>query len=221
MTALPAFADVLPLAASWRERLALRHGLNSNTLMADCRYGMIAGACREAISYNHEHRQQLSDALDKVLTNRFLGLPIFLLIMLAVFTFTFTCGEPFVKLIDFFFTRLAQGLGKLWPDSTLPLLKALVIEGVIGGVGGVPMFPAQHPAAVSGDRLPEGTGYMSRAAFVMDGFMHKSACTARASFHASGLRLHCPCGHGHPHHRVRARPDHHHPDSSLMSCAPA
>ena len=92
VTALPAFADVLPLAASWRERLALRHGLNSNTLMADCRYGMIAGACREAISYNHEHRQQLSDNLDKVLTNRFLGLPIFLLIMLAVFTFTFTCG---------------------------------------------------------------------------------------------------------------------------------
>ncbi|HQL88668.1 MAG: Ferrous iron transport protein B [Lentisphaerae bacterium ADurb.Bin082] len=173
VSALPTFAEVLPLAASWRDRLALRHGLNSNTLMADCRYGMIAGACREAISYSHEHRQQLSDALDKVLTNRFLGLPIFLLIMLAVFTFTFTCGEPFVKLIDFFFTRLAAGLGALWPDSTLPLLKALVLEGVIGGVGGVLMFLPNILLLFLAIAFLEGTGYMSRAAFVMDGFMHK------------------------------------------------
>ena len=173
VAALPAFAGILPLAASWRDRLTLRHGINSDMLMADCRYGMIAGACREAIAISNERRQQLSDTLDRVLTNRFLGLPIFLLIMLAVFTFTFTCGEPFVNLIDFFFSRLAAGLGDLWPDSTLPLFKALLLEGIIGGVGGVLMFLPNILLLFLAIAFLEGTGYMSRAAFVMDGFMHK------------------------------------------------
>ena len=141
--------------------------------MADCRYGMIAGACREAVTITNERRQQFSDTLDRVLTNRFVGLPIFLLIMLAVFTFTFTCGDPFVRLIDFFFSRLAAGIGEVWPDTTLPLFKALLLEGIIGGVGGVLMFLPNILLLFLAIAFLEGTGYMSRAAFVMDGFMHK------------------------------------------------
>ncbi len=173
VAALPAFTGLLPLAASWRERLTTRHGINSEMLMADCRYGMIAGACREAVTITNERRQQFSDTLDRVLTNRFVGLPIFLLIMLAVFTFTFTCGDPFVRLIDFFFSRLAAGIGEVWPDTTLPLFKALLLEGIIGGVGGVLMFLPNILLLFLAIAFLEGTGYMSRAAFVMDGFMHK------------------------------------------------
>jgi ferrous iron transport protein B len=171
--AMPAFASLLPEAESLRERLAVRHGIGSTTLMADCRYGVIAGACREAITLSNEQRRQMSDSIDKVVTNRYLGLPIFLMIMLFVFTFTFVCSEPLVDLIAFLLDRGSALIEGLWPATILPYFKALLLDGIIGGVGGVLMFIPNILLLFLAIAFLEGTGYMARAAFVMDGFMHK------------------------------------------------
>ncbi|NMA48123.1 MAG: ferrous iron transport protein B [Lentisphaerae bacterium] len=170
---LPAFAPLLPMAEELRERLSVRHGVSSTTLMADCRYGVIAGACREAITLNNEQHRQISDSIDKVVTNRYLGLPIFLLIMLAVFAFTFIFSEPLVGVVAFLLDRVSALIDSAWPATALPYLKALVLEGVIGGVGGVLMFIPNILLLFLAIAFLEGTGYMARAAFVMDGFMHK------------------------------------------------
>ncbi|WP_176012066.1 ferrous iron transport protein B [Victivallis sp. Marseille-Q1083] len=170
---MPEFAPVLEEAASRREKLTARHGINHETFMADCRYGMIAGACREAIHINNEQRRQISDNIDKVATNRYLGVPIFLIMMLLVFAFTFTCGEPLMQLLDFFFSGLADFLSEYWPATFLPFVKSLVIEGIIGGVGSVLSFLPNILLLFLAIAFLEGTGYMARAAFVMDGFMHK------------------------------------------------
>lgn len=170
---LPAFAPLLLMAEELRQRLSVRHGVSSATLMADCRYGVIAGACREAITLNTEQHRQISDRIDKVVTNRYLGLPIFLVIMLAVFAFTFICSEPLVEVVAFLLDRVSFLIDSIWPANILPYLKALVLEGVIGGVGGVLMFIPNILLLFLAIAFLEGTGYMARAAFVMDGFMHK------------------------------------------------
>ncbi len=169
----PDFFPVLNQAGQLRSKLTVRHGLNYETFMADRRYGMIAGACREAIKVNNDKRRQISDNIDKVITSRYLGLPIFLGIMLLVFLFTFTCAEPFVNLIGNGFDLAGESVQTYWPDNRLPFFKAMLVEGIIGGVGGVLTFLPNILFLFLGIAFLEGTGYMARAAFVMDGVMHK------------------------------------------------
>ncbi|MDD3154632.1 MAG: ferrous iron transport protein B [Victivallaceae bacterium] len=167
------FADLLAFADEWSEKLTRRLGVNHQVFMADRRYGMIAGACREAITLHADHQRQLSDTIDKVVANRFFGVPIFLLMMYLVFVFTFTCAEPLVRVMEFLMDGLGQTVAWGWPEARLPYLRDLVLDGVIGGVGGVLVFLPNIMTLFLAIAFLEGTGYMARAAFVMDGFMHK------------------------------------------------
>jgi ferrous iron transport protein B len=165
--------EIQELAAQLRQKMASRHGVANDTFIADCRYGYIAGACREAISISNERRHQLSDSIDKVLTNRFLGLPIFFGIMFLVFAFTFWLADPMMGWIESGFGALAGVIETYWPEGKLELLKALITEGIIGGVGGVVVFLPNILLLFLAIAFLEGTGYMARAAFIMDGFMHR------------------------------------------------
>ncbi|MGN0880273.1 MAG: ferrous iron transport protein B, partial [Oligosphaeraceae bacterium] len=171
--ALPALRSVAAGLGPLRDRLAARTGMSADTLMADTRYGMIAGACREVISISASSRRQLSDRLDKVMTSPVFGLPIFLGIMFVVFAFTFVCGEPLCRLVEMVFGGLGVGVSRIWPSGCLPWLRELVIGGVIPGVGGVLTFLPNILLLFLAIAFLEGTGYMNRAAFVMDGFMHR------------------------------------------------
>lgn len=172
LCSLPVFAPVADEIAGLRTKLAVRFGVDCETILPDARYGMISGACREAIRITNERRQQLSDNIDRVMTNRYLGLPIFLLIMFAIFALTFLCAEPFVGLLENFFDWLADTITKLWPEGRLEFIRALIADGIIGGVGGVLGFLPNILFLFLGIAFLEGTGYMARAAYVMDGFMH-------------------------------------------------
>lgn len=167
------FASLLAPAAEWRQKITARNGINSETLMADFRYGVIAGACREAISFSNEKRRQLSDMIDKYVTNRFLGVPIFLLMMYLVFMFTFSFAEYPMGWLESFFEWLGATLAAVWPEAQFSFLRRLLLEGVIGGVGGVLIFLPNILLLFLAIAFLEGTGYMARAAFIMDGFMHK------------------------------------------------
>ena len=140
------------------------------TFMADKRYAIISGACRGAISFPAQKRRDISDAIDTVVTNKFLGLPIFFAIMYATFWFTFTCADPVMGWIEEAFAALGDGIKSAWGSGTLPYIRDLLTDGIIGGVGGVVVF---LPNILFMFLALEDSGYMARAAFIMDGVMRR------------------------------------------------
>lgn len=157
-----------------------KHAINADTFMADRRYAMLAGACREAISMTQEKRREISDKIDMIVTNKILGLPLFLLIIYATFWFSFVCAEPLMSGIESFFAWLADFIRTLWKPDTLPFWRSLITDGVISGVGGVIVFLPNILFLFLAIAILEDSGYMSRAAFVMDGIMRKFGLQGRS-----------------------------------------
>lgn len=160
--------------------LRTRHAIEADTFMADRRYAMLAGACRDSISMTQEKRREISDKIDVIMTNKFLGLPIFLLIIYITFLFTFTCAEPFMGWIEAFFGWLSDTVKHFWNPESLPYLRHLVTDGIIRGVGGVIIFLPNILFLFFAIAILEDTGYMARAAFVMDGIMRKFGLQGRS-----------------------------------------
>ena len=150
-----------------------KHAIVADTFMADRRYAMLSGACHNAISFSQEKRREISDKIDKVITNKFLGFPLFLAIMYATFWFTFICADPLMGYIEDFFGWFGGVVGNVWNPETLPFIRSMVIDGIIAGVGGVIVFLPNILFLFFAIAILEESGYMSRAAFVMDGIMRK------------------------------------------------
>lgn len=140
------------------------------TAIASARYGFISGACQECVTTTVEARHNMSDAIDSVLVNRVLGIPIFLGLMYLVFQLTFTLGDPFMGWIEQFFEFLGDKASVL---ITHDLLRSLVVDGIIGGVGGVIVFLPNIIFLFIAIAVLEASGYMARVAFIMDKVMHK------------------------------------------------
>ena len=143
------------------------------TIVAEHRYGFINGVCREAVQSTMEARLTMSDRIDSVVTHRALGLPIFLALMFLVFQLTFTIGDPLMGAIESAFGWLAGTMASWWPAGSESALKSLLVDGIIGGVGGVLVFLPNIMLLFLAIAFLEDSGYMPRAAFVMDRFMHK------------------------------------------------
>ena len=139
-------------------------------VMAEARYGFISGACQEAVESTVEGRHDASDLIDKVVTNRLLGIPIFLALMWAVFQLTYKLGEPPMGWIESFFEWSGGVAGSVLPEG---LLQSLMVDGIIAGVGGVLVFLPNILLLFLAIAVLEDTGYMARAAFIMDRIMHK------------------------------------------------
>ncbi|MHB9024681.1 MAG: ferrous iron transport protein B [Armatimonadota bacterium] len=150
-----------------------RLGNPPEVVFADRRYGVIADICREAVRSTPEPQRQLSDRIDAIVTHRWLGIPLFLGLMYLVFQLTFTLGTPPMDWIDGFFGWLGETLTGFWPAGSESLLKSLLVDGVIAGVGGVLVFLPNIMLLFLAIALLEDTGYMARAAFIMDRLMHK------------------------------------------------
>ena len=142
-------------------------------VIADRRYGFVSGACQEAVRNTVEARHSLSDQVDTVLANRALGLPIFFGLMYLVFQLTFTLGEPPMAGLEALFEWAGDTLRSYWPTGQDSLLLSLLADGIIGGVGGVVVFLPNILLLFLGIAFLEDTGYMARAAFIMDRLMHR------------------------------------------------
>lgn len=157
------------LEISWG---AINKTLNQDSEMAivEGRYAFIRGATHEAVRIQSRDSVPITEKIDKVLLNRVLGLPIFLVIMWLLFQLTFTLGTPLMEIMEAGFMSLGS-----WADQFMAegLLKSLVVDGIIGGVGGVVVFLPNIVLLFMGIAFLEGTGYMARAAFLMDGVMHR------------------------------------------------
>lgn len=145
-------------------------GNDPETLLTEERYAFIRGALKETVRNPIRQKKNLTDIIDTLLINRITGLPIFAFIMYVIFTATFRIGEYPMLWIEAFFNWISNGLNVLLPDT---LLRAILVDGIIAGVGGVLVFLPNILILFLGISLLEGTGYMARAAFVVDKIMHR------------------------------------------------
>jgi len=159
------------LEAAQQQRIYLmdRFSDEPEIVTTDERYGFISGIIKEVLTTSTLQRVDISRTIDMVLTNRFLGLPIFFFFIWAMFQVTFTLGAYPQAGIEAVFGLLAQGAGYLLPEG---MLKDLVLEGIINGVGTVAVFLPNILILFFCIALFEDTGYMARAAFLMDKIMH-------------------------------------------------
>ena len=153
-------------------RLEKFYNEDSNTLITDAKYGFIAGALKETFLRNPEIRKgrTRSEKIDLILTHRYLGFPIFILFLWIMFQSTFVFGEFPKHWID-----LAVGWtgGRVNTLMAPGPLKDLIVDGIINGVGSVIVFLPNILILFLFISLMEDTGYMARAAFIMDKLMHK------------------------------------------------
>jgi ferrous iron transport protein B len=142
-------------------------------VIADRRYGFISGACQETVKTTVELRHNVSDLVDSVLTHHIWGLPIFAGMMYLVFWLTFGLGQYPMGWLESLFSWIGAEVGSNWPDAWPENIRSLVVDGIIGGVGGVIIFLPNILLLFLGIAFLEDTGYMARAAFLMDRIMHK------------------------------------------------
>ena len=138
-------------------------------IMTDERYGFIAGIVKETVTTSARQRVDISRNIDRVLTNRFVGFPIFVFFIWAMFQLTFTVGEIPKTWIQSGVSALSAALELHLSDS---LFKDLLLNGVVAGVGSVVVFLPNILILFFCISLFEDTGYMARTAFLMDKIMH-------------------------------------------------
>lgn len=142
----------------------------SDTIIADAKYGFISGVLKETYSQKQLNRRQTSHAIDVILTHKYLGFPIFISFLWIMFQLTFSLGSYPMDWIDAGVVELGNIISSILPEGSL---HDLIIDGIIGGVGGVIIFLPNILILFFCISLMEDTGYMARAAFIMDKLMHK------------------------------------------------
>ncbi|MDP3462310.1 MAG: ferrous iron transport protein B [Bacteroidales bacterium] len=147
------------------------------TIITDAKYGFIEGALKETFQQAVEVKATRSRIIDKVLTNRILSYPIFVFLMWIVFQATFLVGDYPMQWIDMFISWLGDSVRSLLPDS---IIRDLLVDGIIGGVGGVIIFLPNILILFFFLSLMETTGYMARVAFIVDKLMHKVGLHGRS-----------------------------------------
>lgn len=128
------------------------------------------GLITETVHYEGKEKQGYTHSIDKILINKYAGIPIFLFFMWVLFQLTFTLGALPMDLIDSFFGWLGESIKENIESESLA---SLLADGIIGGVGAVVLFLPNIVILFFGIALLETTGYMSRVAFLLDGFFHK------------------------------------------------
>lgn len=164
------FNEIKTVAAQAVEQLEKSLNEKSETILTDAKYGFIDGALKETYSEGKADKRKTKREYDDILTHRYLGFPIFIFFMWAMFQATFTLGSYPMAWID-----ACVGWFSSWVQSVMPegALRDLLVNGIIGGVGGVIIFLPNILILFFFISLMEDTGYMARASFIMDKLMHK------------------------------------------------
>ncbi len=167
----PIWIEMLPLIREALQHLYLHHNTKDlDTIFADEHFAFAKGAKMEVISLKGMKAKNLTQKIDNLLIHRFFGLPLFLLLMWGLFQLTFELGSVPMDWIDAFFSWLGDQAKAVLGEGELG---SLVADGIIAGVGAVVMFLPNIVILFIGIALLETTGYMSRVAFLLDGFFHK------------------------------------------------
>ena len=167
---LPNSADVLQLRDKEAERIFSVLNEDSEQAITEAKYGFIAGAMNETFTDNHLDKEVFTRVVDKIVTHKYFGFPIFFIFLYFTFWVTFMLGAYPMEWIEWGVAQVATLAETYMPDG---ILKDMVIDGIIGGVGGVIVFLPNIMILYLFISLMEDSGYMARAAFIMDKIMHK------------------------------------------------
>ena len=169
----PNAAPVLAIARERAEHLRGIYGEDVDLMAADRRFGYVSGVTRQVVQRAALNRFDLTRRIDDVLTHRWLGLPIFFAVMYVVFRLVIDVSAPFLEWVDGVINGpIAHATGSLLTLISAPdWVRALLVDGIIGGVGGVLTFVPGLMMLFFFLALLEDSGYLARAAFVMDRFM--------------------------------------------------
>ncbi len=152
------------------ENYKTRYKTDTESAIIEDRHSFIRGALHETVVIPVNGKKTVTDHIDNILLNRVLGLPIFFGIMWGMFQLTFSLGAVPMAWMDTFFQFLSGAVSQMIPEG---LLRSLIADGIIAGVGGVLVFLPNILLLFLSISILEGTGYMARAAFVIDKVMHK------------------------------------------------
>ncbi len=158
------------LAAEQRTVIEKRYNEDASTIVSGAKYGFIRGALLETFAQGKDRSKQPAYSVDKLLTNRWLGFPILIFFLWFMFQMTFTLGAYPQAWLESFFGWLGDVITRLLPDG---MVKDLLVDGIIAGVGGVCSFLPNILILFFFISILEDTGYMARAAFIMDKLMHR------------------------------------------------
>ncbi|HEX9059412.1 MAG TPA: ferrous iron transport protein B [Clostridia bacterium] len=167
-----------------QERLETEYDNDMETVIADNRYRFISGVVKKTVRKNLDSSKlTLSDKIDKVVTNRILAIPLFLALMFAIFQVTFgSIGSFTVDWIDAFINNTVAGVVSQWLDAlgAANWLHELIEKGILGGMGSMLVFVPQIMILFLFLSILEDSGYMARAAFVMDRLLRKLGLTGKS-----------------------------------------
>lgn len=171
----------IDIAAQERDRLESETRLDVDLFVTECQYGFVDGLLKEVTKQKpRENAREVSDSIDRVLANRVVGGPIFLVVMYGIFWLTFSVGEAPMTWIETGFSALGDWIGSLWPQGVQSPVRSLLLDGIIGGVGGVLVFLPNIVLLFLGLAFLEDTGYLARAAFLVDQLMHRFGLHGRS-----------------------------------------
>ena len=147
-------------------------GEDSEQAIADAKYGFITGALKETFTDNHQEqeKEQTTRVIDNIVTHRIWGYPIFFLFLYIMFEGTFVLGEYPMMGIEWLVEQIGNLISHTMPEGPL---KDLLVDGIVGGVGGVIVFLPNILILYFFISFLEDSGYMARAAFIMDKIMHR------------------------------------------------
>ena len=169
---LPNKDEIIAIRFEEQKRFEQLMGTSTESAIIDAKYAFVKGALAETYKpgkIQKKHRS-VTDRIDAVVTDRWLAFPIFFLMLYIVFFGTFTLGEYPMQWIDWLVSGFGDFVSSVMPDG---MVKDLVVDGIIGGVGSVLVFLPNIVLLYFFISLLEDSGYMARAAFIMDRLMHK------------------------------------------------
>lgn len=166
----PHLAQVMQTLDGELTRLRQIYQEEPESVISDAKYGFISGALRETYLPNRTERVRKTQRIDHYITHRLWGFPIFILFMWVMFQSTFSLGAIPMDAIEAGVGLLGDAIGQWMPPG---VLKDLLVDGIVGGVGGVIVFLPNILILFFFISLMEDTGYMARAAFIMDKIMHR------------------------------------------------
>ena len=170
VASLPNGEEILRLRNNEADRLKKVLNEDSEQAITDAKYGFITGALRETFVDSHQDREHTTEVIDSIVTHRIWGYPIFFLFLYLMFQGTFVLGEYPMQAIEWAVDAIGSLLRNYMPDGAL---KDLLVDGIVGGVGGVIVFLPNILILYFCISIMEDSGYMARAAFIMDKIMHK------------------------------------------------
>ena len=158
------------LAKAAATRIQSEEGEDVESLLSDRKYGFIAGALEETLHEGGVNINRRSRRIDRLVANKWLGFPLFILIVWLMFWSTFTLGSYPQEWIESLFGWLGEWLWRIMPEGAL---RDMVVGGIVSGVGSVAVFLPNILILYLFISLMEDSGYMARAAFIMDKLMHR------------------------------------------------